>query len=238
MIAVIITGFVIGIMGAFHCVGMCGPLALSLPFGNNSIGEKIYGVSIYNLGRIASYTLLGIIFGIIGQSVSLFGWQQMLSIIMGALIIVFMLLSKRTVNSLLLNKIGSSFFNKIRNGMSKMIHKRHRSSLVIIGLLNGLLPCGLVYLAIAGSVATGSIIKSALFMASFGAGTLPVMWTVAFMGNSIGAGIRRKIRSAYPVFMIIMGSILIVRGLGLNIPYVSPHLEIVTGKIHSCCQKH
>lgn len=238
MDVIFITGFVLGIMGAFHCLGMCGPLALALPFNNSTVTDKIYGVSIYNLGRITSYTLLGALFGVIGQSVSLFGWQQMLSIILGTAIIIFMLIPKKAVNKLLISKFGCSFFNNIRRWLSEMLTKKQRSSLFAIGMLNGLLPCGLVYLAIAGSVATGSVIKSALFMASFGAGTLPVMWGVVFMGNHIGKSLRRRIKYVYPVFMILMASVLIVRGLNLDIPYLSPHLQVVAGKVHSCCTKH
>jgi len=238
MDVVFVTGFVLGIMGAFHCLGMCGPLALALPFNNSSVTDKIMGVSIYNLGRISSYTLLGALFGVIGQSVSLFGWQQMLSIILGASIIIFMLIPKKAVNKLLVSRFGNSFFQKVRQGLSEMLTKKQRSSLYAIGLLNGLLPCGLVYLAIAGSVATGSVIRSAFFMASFGLGTLPVMWGVVFMGNHISINIKKKLKYVYPVFMVLMASALIVRGLDLNIPYLSPHLQVVAGKVHSCCTKH
>jgi len=232
---ILIAGFTIGIMGSFHCIGMCGPLALSLPL--NGLGNKIYAALLYNFGRVISYSLLGLLFGAIGQSVSLFGWQQILSIVIGVLIIVLMLLPKKVMNLLMISKAGNTFFYKIRQWLSEMLSKKQRSSLLAIGLLNGLLPCGLVYLAIAGSVATGSIIKSGLFMASFGFGTLPVMLGLMLMGNRISLSFRRKLKYVYPVFMILMASVLIVRGLDLNIPYLSPHLEVMAGKVHSCCHK-
>jgi uncharacterized protein len=232
---IFLAGFTIGIMGSFHCIGMCGPLALSLPL--NGLGNKIYGALLYNFGRVISYSALGLLFGAIGQSVSLFGWQRILSIAIGLLIIAFMLVPKKIINKLVISKTANGFFYKVRQGLSELLTRKQRSSLIAIGMLNGLLPCGLVYLAIAGSVATGSMISSSLFMASFGLGTLPIMLGLMLMGNKVSITVRKKLKYVYPVFMIFMASALIVRGLDLNIPYLSPHLEVMAGKVHSCCHK-
>ena len=170
MTLLFLTAFMLGIMGGFHCIGMCGPLALSLPYKNNTIVDKVVGATLYNSGRVVSYALLGVVFGVIGQSASLFGFQQLLSVILGVSIILFIIFSK-AANRSFLSTMGNTVFSNIRKGIGMLFKQRTNRSLVSIGLLNGLLPCGLVYLAIAGAVSTGSIIKSSLFMASFGLGT-------------------------------------------------------------------
>lgn len=128
--------------------------------------------------------------------------------------------------------------------MKKYVHhwayfscKRNQASLFLIGLLNGLLPCGLVYMAAAGAVAAGDVTDSVLFMAFFGLGTLPVMWSVAFFGNYVSLGIRQKIRRAYPYMMMLMACLLILRGMGLGIPYVSPKMNAEKAHAIECYAK-
>ncbi len=236
MVHLFFAAFAMGLLGSFHCVGMCGPLALSLPIVNNSYWSKFFGALLYNAGRIVTYSVFGLVFGIIGKSVSLFGLQQWLSIIMGILIIFFVILPKRLTS--FSNKKGVLvFFENIRSTLGKLFFQKNQSSLFAIGLLNGLLPCGLVYIAAAGSLATGDVLKGVLFMAFFGLGTLPIMWSIAFFGNYIGIGIRQNIRKAYPYMMMLMACLLILRGLGLGIPYVSPKADVKNKEIHNCCAK-
>ena len=236
MIPIILAAFAMGFLGSFHCVGMCGPLALSLPLSDNSIWSKFSGGLLYNAGRIVTYSLFGLVFGIIGKSVALFGFQQWLSVILGVLIIVFVILPKRVAffNN---NNVVIKFLGKLRFALGKLFSKRNYSSLFSIGLLNGLLPCGLVYMAAAGAVATGNILNSVFFMAFFGLGTLPMMWSIAFFGNYVGVGIRQKIRRAYPYMITLMACLLILRGMGLGIPYVSPKVDNEKKIIHSCCAR-
>ena len=131
---------------------------------------------------------------------------------------------------------GGRFFEKLRQTFGKLFFKKSQSTLFAIGFLNGLLPCGMVYLAIAGATATGSLSGSIVFMAAFGLGTLPVMWSIAFWGNFIGVQVRQKIRAAYPYMMMLMACLLILRGMGLGIPYISP-AEVAGKKTISCCAK-
>lgn len=237
MLQLILSGLAMGIIGSFHCVGMCGPLALSLPINNDSFQSKFFGALLYNFGRIITYAGFGLIFGLIGKSLVLFGLQQWLSIILGIAILLFVLLPKLLPGYFKKINIGSGFFEKLRSSIGNLFFKKNQSSLFAIGLLNGLLPCGLVYIAIATAVSSGNVSSSTIFMASFGLGTLPVMWSIAFFGNYIGIGIRQKIRSAYPYMMMLVASLLILRGMGLGIPYVSPAVNIEKKEVHSCCHK-
>lgn len=224
MIQVILAAFTMGLLGSFHCVGMCGPLALSLPLNSNSNWAKFSGALLYNSGRIITYSVFGLLFGIIGKSFSFFGFQQWLSIIVGVLILYFVMLPEKT-EGIARKSFVTVFFERIRTSLGRQFSKKNNASLFSIGLLNGLLPCGLVYMAAAGAVATGDVLSSVTFMAFFGLGTLPIMWSVAFLGNYIGIGTRQKIRRAYPYMMMLMGFLLILRGMGLGIPLVSPKME-------------
>lgn len=235
MLQLFILAFMMGIAGSFHCVGMCGPLALSLPLSNDNFYAKFTGALLYNLGRVVTYAVFGLLFGIIGKTIALFGFQQYLSIAAGLLIILFIIIPKRyaAINT----GFAARFFGNIRTSIGRLFSSKNRSSLFAIGLLNGLLPCGLVYMAIAGAIATGDVGTSIFFMAAFGLGTLPVMWSVAFFGNYIGIALRQKIRSAYPYMMMLMACLLILRGMGLGIPYVSPRPMAEIKEIRGCCAK-
>jgi len=221
MISLFITAFILGSLGSMHCIGMCGPLALSLPVVNSNVQSKLASALLYNNGRIVTYATLGALFGAIGRTFAIFGYQQWLSILLGVLIIIFLVLPRQskvfTKASILVR-----FFHKLRSYLGKLFIKKNYPSVFFIGLLNGLLPCGLVYMAIAGAVATASVIKSSIFMAFFGIGTLPMMWGVSFFGSFIKVSTRQKIRAAYPYVMLLMACLLIIRGLGLGIPYLSP----------------
>lgn len=222
MWAFLTTGLAIGMLGSFHCVGMCGPLALSLPIYSDRVPVKFLGTFIYNAGRVFTYALLGAGFGLLGRSVAIFGFQQWLSIGLGAVILLFLLTRNRHRHLLPTPAWLDRFFALLRNGLGVLYSRKGFLSLFLIGVLNGLLPCGLVYMALAGAVATGSVLNSAVFMAGFGLGTLPVMWAVAFFGHFITMGIRVRMRKVYPYVMALMACLLIVRGLGLGIPYLSP----------------
>lgn len=236
MLQTALTGFAMGVIGSFHCIGMCGPLALALPLKDDSLFSKFTGALLYNSGRIVTYSLFGLAAGSIGQSFSFFGFQQGLSIVAGTLILIITVLPKLFPQYFNGTQWAGNFFQKLRQIFGQLFFKKNQSTLFAIGVLNGLLPCGLVYLAIAGATATGYIITAIVFMAAFGAGTLPVMWSIAFWGNFININIRQRIRKMYPYMMMLMACLLILRGMGLGIPFISPEHNHATKKI-SCCAK-
>ncbi len=222
MLQIITTAMAMGVLGSFHCVGMCGPLALSLPLSNNSLWAKFAGAFIYNLGRIFTYGLFGMLFGAIGKTAAFFGFQQWLSVILGLIIILFVVLPHKFNAASQQNSVIAKALQYLRSSIGKLFLKRGYNSLFTIGLLNGLLPCGMVYMAGAAATATGSTTNAVLCMVFFGAGTLPVMWSLAFFGNYISISFRKKIKKVYPYMVAVMACLLIVRGLGLNMPYLSP----------------
>lgn len=211
-----------GGIGSMHCIGMCGPLALSIPVVTNNNVSRFTSTFLYNSGRVITYAFLGAILGIAGTAFSFFGYQQWLSIIIGALIIFFLIFPK---NKFARKNILTNWFEKIRSVLSNLFFRKNYRSVFFIGLLNGLLPCGLVYMAIAGAVTTGSVLKSSLFMAAFGLGTFPIMWSISFFGGYISMNMRMGVKKLYPYIMFCMAILLIIRGMGLNIPYISPGIH-------------
>ncbi len=225
----------LGLLGSFHCIGMCGPIAVALPVHHYGFFKKYSGIFLYNLGRVLTYIVLGLLFGSLGQSFFMGGFQQLLSIGLGVLLLVSVLLTQ--TNWFIKPQFGTvyKFINAVKQQLTQLFHKKGLHFLFFMGLLNGLLPCGLVYLGIAGSIATGSYIKGAEFMLYFGLGTLPVMCAVSFLGQFITLKFRNYIRQSMPYVVGVMAVLLILRGLNLGIPYISLAFEKQSHTI-SCCQ--
>jgi uncharacterized protein len=217
--------FFIGLFGSIHCVGMCGPLALALPVNNAGTLWLVFDKLVYQLGRVISYTLLGVIIGLIGKQVWLLGVQQSVSIISGVLIIA----------AALTRLFKWRFFNQKNGGPAALINRslvyalQHKWGHLFIGMLNGLLPCGFVYLALVGAVNTPSVLSSAKYMFWFGMGTLPLMFIAAVSTGFFSLNIRRKLNAIIPYFMLGLGVWFIMRGLSLNIAYLSPAINIEQG---------
>jgi uncharacterized protein len=233
----------LGILGSMHCVGMCGPLALALPIHTQSPAMKIWSILLYNSGRALTYSAFGFVFGLLGQGFAIFGLQQKLSITLGIIILITVFLPKLLSFSLVITVKLHSVLNKIKSLMSSYMSKRGMFSFLSIGLLNGLLPCGLVYMALTGATATGNSIEGAMFMAVFGLGTIPVMFSLMWFGNLMSLQLRGKIRKAFPYFISVIGIMMILRGMNLGIPYLSPKMEAGEKNISchtdtkNCCHK-
>jgi sulfite exporter TauE/SafE len=236
MITSFLIGLLIGAGGSFHCLGMCGPLALSLPLNHARPVQASLSILLYNVGRVTTYTLAGVLFGAVGHTMALTGYQQFLSAGIGVLILAVLFFGNRIkTRPGFLNR----FHNQVKIRLGKLLQKEKKTGgFFVIGLVNGLLPCGLVYLAIASAVATGSLLEGGVLMAGFGLGTIPLMFVLMVAGKYISAVFRQKIRQWVPYLVGFMACLLILRGLGLGIPYVSPAFA-QSGKqeVQSCCSK-
>lgn len=219
----IITGFLLGTVSSFHCVGMCGPIALSLPVHYLTPKQKALGIFLYNMGRITVYALLGLLFGFAGRQVYLGGFQKGFSIVLGCLLLLI-LLQSMLKKKLLFEKLLNKPKRKLQQFIMRYMQKQKLYALFILGAANGLLPCGMVYLAVTGAMAAGSVTGGVVFMAAFGTGTLPVMFALSFFGSIISLKARNMMKKAVPYVMFTMGILLILRGLNLNIPYISPFI--------------
>jgi sulfite exporter TauE/SafE len=223
------TAFILGLIGSLHCAGMCGPLALAVPGAAMSPGRFAFGRVAYNLGRIVTYCVLGMIFGLFGKTLLLAGIQRWASISLGVILIIGLFTSRK----LALWKPVTLFVNQLKSRMSALLRQRSIASVGALGMLNGLLPCGLVYVAAAGATTTGNVLNGALYMAAFGAGTLPMMLAIGLGGKLFPISLRLKLRAAIPIPVFLLGALLILRGMSLGIPYVSP--DLAAGE--SCCHR-
>lgn len=217
--------FMVGLIGSMHCVGMCGPIAFALPLNRTSIWHKLSGNFMYNTGRMISYAFLGAMFGLLGFGFSLAGWQQSISIIVGVALLLSILLPKYTWNI----KWGFWYrwVNYLKSNLSQLFQRSSFGNLFFIGLLNGLLPCGLVYVAIFGAIAVGSVVDALAYMLAFGLGTVPLMYLTALAGDLFSVSVRNQFRKIVPVMVGIIAVLFILRGLNLNIPYISPPSEVL-----------
>lgn len=216
------SAFILGFLGSFHCVGMCGPIAFMLPLDRNNPVKKVLQVMAYHAGRFISYASVGAVFGILGRGFFLSGYQQQLSITVGVIMILTVVLPSVLLKKMNITGPWVMVIGKVKSALGKQFKKRSFSSLFTIGLLNGLLPCGLVYMAVFGALALGNPVQSALYMVLFGLGTLPLMSVAAYIGNFLNVTTRKRIQKLVPVFVAIIGVFFILRGLGLGIPYLSP----------------
>jgi len=232
------TAFIVGIVGSAHCAGMCGPIALALPLPSDNWFTRVYGGVVYNVGRIITYMILGAVFGLLGKSIHMAGFQLSASIAIGVLMIAFVLIPLVFKKTPSLNSIFERFSARLLSGFRRMFSKGTTASLLGIGLLNGILPCGLVYVAIAGAINTGGVLPAMTYMALFGAGTIPVMLAVSLAGTMISLKMRIFVNKLSPYVIVLLGVLFIFRGLSLGIPYISPKAEALTPvieKAHSCC---
>ena len=222
-------GFLFGLLGSFHCVGMCGAIALALP-GAAGASPLRYaaGRLLYNLGRVSTYATLGAGAGLVGQSLRLAGVQQSLSIASGVLILLLVAVPER-YSARLAGMLG---FGRplawVKTTLGRLFQQSSLPALYATGVLNGLLPCGLVYLALAGALSAPGVAGAAAYMALFGLGTLPLMLGLSLSGRLVPLAWRGRMRQAVPYAASGLAVLFIVRGLGLGIPYLSPQLSAPT----------
>ena len=225
---ILFTALILGAVGSLHCAGMCGPLALALPATGHSRATFLLGRAAYNLGRIVTYCLLGAAFGLVGQTLAFAGFQRWVSLAAGAAILVGLVVSSRFAVSVPVARAVAW----IKSGLGALLRRRSVTSVFALGVLNGLLPCGLVYAACAGAVATGELLSGMEYMAAFGLGTVPMMLAIGLAGQKLQLALRFKLQRLIPACLALVALLLILRGLSLGIPYLSP--DISTGQCTAC----
>ena len=231
------TAFIFGLLGSFHCVGMCGPIVLSLPSGQSTRSAYLISRVVYNLGRVVTYSLMGLVIGYIGESISLAGYQNILSISMGVLILIMVLIPTGIFTKLFPSQSFFKLSTKIKSVWAKLFKNSKIASLFLIGILNGFLPCGFVYLALAGAAATGSMVNGWLYMIMFGLGTAPILLAVSLAGKVISGRTKHIFNKLIPVAGVVLALLIIIRGLSLGIPYISPKITVESSgepKVECC----
>ncbi|MBP6758035.1 MAG: sulfite exporter TauE/SafE family protein [Flavobacterium sp.] len=216
------TAFIFGLISSFHCIGMCGPIAMMLPVDRNNQVKKTTQIITYHIGRLTAYATIGLIFGLLGRGLYLAGFQQKMSIFIGVAMILIILIPEKVFAKYNFSKPVFKLISKIKTTLGAQFKNKSYKSLFTIGLLNGFLPCGMVYVALFGAIAMQNEIFGVLYMILFGLGTVPMMSSVIYLNTFLTIPVRNKIQKIIPYVTVIIGILFIFRGLGLGIPYISP----------------
>lgn len=216
------TAFIFGLISSFHCIGMCGPIAMMLPVDRDNQAKKVTQIITYHLGRLTAYASIGLVFGLLGRGLFLAGMQQKLSLFIGVAMILVILIPERVLARHNFSKPVFVLISKVKSTLGKQFKNKSYKSLFTIGLLNGFLPCGMVYVALFGAIAMQNEVLGVFYMILFGFGTVPMMSSVVYLQSFLTVSVRNKIQKAIPYVAVAMGILFILRGLGLGIPYVSP----------------
>lgn len=217
-----ITALIFGLVSSLHCIGMCGPIAMILPVSKNNQSKKAMQIFTYHIGRISAYSILGLVFGLFGKGLYIAGLQQQMSIVVGILMILFVLIPQNKLGSLNFLKPIYKLTSKLKKALGSQFKKQDVKSLYMIGFFNGFLPCGMVYVALFGALATQNIALGMLYMVLFGIGTIPLMSSVVYVRDLFSTKVRNAIMKYYPFIIVLFGMLFILRGLGLDIPFISP----------------
>lgn len=243
METILFYGLILGITSNLHCIGMCGPIAMAIPVNRTSNWTILSGILQYNFGRIFTYSILGALIGSIGLTFNTLGVLQWLSIITGVFLILFAW--RKWLSTIFFTKLPlPGIHSFVSKRLGKVFKSQSPFKLVIFGLINGLLPCGMVYFGLMNALLAGSPLTSSYAMIAFGIGTLPSMIAVGFAANRINSSMRQKMNKVVPYLLTIVGLLIVLRGMNLDIPYLSPKVNITkTGKTKepkvemSCCHK-
>ena len=223
----LIAAISLGFLGSFHCIGMCGPIAMALPLGRETKFKRVVGGVVYNLGRVFTYGVFGLLFGLLGKGFVIGGYQQILSISLGVFILLGLLLPSRATSFLGLTKVILPIVTKVKSLLGNLFKQKSYSSLFSIGVLNGLLPCGLVYTALAVAATSGDVFRSTLTMLAFGLGTMPAVMSIGVMTSLMvkvsSHGSFRQIAGCTLIFLALMGMAPNINPLVQHpMPHVSP----------------
>ena len=226
MSALVFTGFILGLSSSFHCMGMCGPIAMAIPVKRKNNWTILGGALQYNVGRIITYALLGAVVGSFGLTLNTFGILQWLSIIAGILLIAFAW--RKYLERYVFHWLPTINIQlKLNALIGKVIRSKSPAKLLFLGTINGLLPCGMVFAALLNAILTGEVLQSSISMVAFGMGTLPAMLAVTFLTSKIKSEWRKKLGKAVPYLLTVVGVLVVLRGMNLNIPYISPRINMV-----------
>lgn len=212
------TAFTIGLFGSLHCIGMCGPIAFALPVQDTRPLGTILKILLYNFGRVLTYSFIGLVIGLLGSAFHIAGMQKIISIFLGVLMLVAVFFSIQFETSILKIPLVDKLVNTLKSNLSSLLKTPTFSNIFTIGILNGFLPCGLVYLAVAGAISSQNPLQSVTYMALFGTGTIPMMLLISVAGNFVSLRFRNAMRKLIPVFLFVFAFLFLMRGLNFDMP--------------------
>lgn len=211
-----------GLISSLHCIGMCGPIAMMLPVDHKNPTKKALQILTYHLGRLTAYGFLGLAFGLLGKGLFIAGFQQNISIAVGVLMIIIAIVPEKVFAQYNFSKPIYKVISSIKSSLGNQFKRKTFDALFLIGFLNGLLPCGLVYAALFGAIAMQNEVLGVAYMLLYGIGTIPLMSVVVYASGFMSIPLRSKLQRIIPIITIGIGILFILRGLSLGIPFISP----------------
>lgn len=207
--------FIFGLGSSLHCIGMCGPLNFILPMNRQDKWKMSIDLAIYHLGRITTYAIIGMLIGLVGNLLAFKQLQSYIAFIFGFLLLIYGL------NYFIKVKIPA-YFSQGNSGLLKIYNKllksNAKSNILLLGILNGLLPCGMVYAAMAVSFLNQDIYYGGLMMLAFGLGTIPA-FVLLLLGSKNKS--LRTLAAKYhlqPSLMIIAGLLVCLKSTATIMP--------------------
>lgn len=222
-----------GLAGSLHCAGMCGPIIWVMPFQVLTGYKKWLGIALYHFGRISVYALMGLV---LHSFSALFHpqWQQYISIVLGIVLLVVGIISFIPGR----NSFSLPWAGFVKSRLGHFIGSPSVFSLFITGTLNGLLPCGMVYMALSAAATADTALQSMALMYAFGAGTLPMLIALTVLKSKASFLRIQHVKKLVPVVMLVFGCIFVLRGMNLGIPYLSPQVAVEQHEVKAtCCHK-
>jgi sulfite exporter TauE/SafE len=216
------TALIFGLVSSLHCIGMCGPIAMMLPVDRNNPTQKAFQILLYHAGRLTSYATLGLLFGVLGKGLYLAGMQQRFSIVLGILMILIAIVPEKIFAQYNFSKPIYTLISKVKSSLGSQFKRKTPDAFFTIGIFNGLLPCGLVYAALFGAIAMQNVTLGVTYMVLYGLGTIPLMSAVVYMSNLLSLPVRSKLQKIVPIITVVIGLLFVLRGMGLDIAYISP----------------
>ncbi|WP_396195534.1 sulfite exporter TauE/SafE family protein [Flavobacterium sp.] len=216
------TALLFGLISSLHCIGMCGPIAMMLPVDHQNPTKKALQIIVYHLGRLTSYGMLGLLFGLLGRGFYMAGIQQQLSVAVGVAMILLAIVPEKTLAQYNFSKPVYRLISGVKSSLGQQFKRKTPDALFTIGLFNGLLPCGLVYAALFGAIAMQNVMLGMAYMVLYGLGTIPMMSAVVYASSLLSTPFRSKLQKAVPIVTVIIGVLFVLRGMGLDIAYISP----------------
>jgi uncharacterized protein len=225
-----LVSFMLGILGSFHCASMCGPLVLGV--FNKRFLTHPWQYFTYHLGKIVAYAIIGGSIGLIGATFHIFMSQQRVSILTGISLLLYFVWSKIAMKDSMSSKV-QTYYTRFRRFFEKAPWPKY----YLFGFLSGFLPCGLVYVAATSAISTGHVSLSILWMVFFGLGTIPSLSLVLILRNKMASQFQFLFQKLYQNIIFILAVLLILRGLNLGIPYLSPRYDVKSEQVFNCCHR-
>jgi uncharacterized protein len=211
----VLTALIMGLTGSLHCVGMCSPLAMAV----GSLSTRAFlNRAIYNAGRIVTYGFLGLGIASIGLSFPISKFQNLISIFLG-IILLLAGIGLLRINIPLFSKAIGTLTSTLKILFTKFLRRKNFGSVFLLGTLNGILPCGLVWIALTYSLTLQSPLEGFSFMMLFGLGTLPVMLGFTSMITQLLNRFHFSFQHVTSAMLILSGILLIVRVFIIHLPH-------------------